>query len=500
MKTAISPTRAENYPQWYQEVVTAADLAQLSPVRGCMIMTPWGYAIWEMIQQSLDYQIKAHGHENIYCPLFVPLSDLEKEAEHVDGFAKECAVVTHTRLQKNDQGQLIPASPLEEPLIVRPTSEMIIGELFASRVQSHRDLPILMNQWANIVRWEMRTRMFLRTTEFLWQEGHTAHQSAEEAHAHTLTMLNCYRDLCHHFLAIPIVTGKKSINEKFPGATDTYTIEGIMQDGKALQMGTSHFLGQTFAKSCHIQYQDEQGQLQYVYTTSWGVTTRLIGGLIMTHADDDGLICPPTLAPYQIVIIPVTKKNADTAALLDYCQLIKLQLSQVQFKGQALRVHIDLKDRKHSEKKWTHVKKGVPIRLEIGQRECDSQSVCYASRIQTTSEKHELALSTFLHEIESLLDTIQTTLFTRAKARLDAAHCPLITDQTAFNTHFSQPNPGPALIYWADDDAVEDALQAQFKVSIRCYPLADNFHHAETGPALFTAQTTGTLAMVAKAY
>ncbi len=314
-------------------------------------MTPWGYALWEMIQHTLDQQIKAYGHENIYCPLFVPLSDLEKEAEHVDGFAKECAVVTHTKLEKNSQGNLVPGSPLEEPLIIRPTSEMIIGELFSQRIQSHRDLPVLVNQWANIVRWEMRTRMFLRTTEFLWQEGHTAHASAEEAQTHTLQMLACYRRLCHDFLAIPVITGMKSINEKFPGAEETYTIEGIMQDGKVLQMGTSHFLGQTFAKSCDIQFQDADKSLQYVHTTSWGVTTRLIGGLIMTHADDDGLICPPTLSPYHVVIIPLLKKNMDERQVNDYCQTIKSSLSNQRFRNLPIRVFVDMKNKKPSEKR-----------------------------------------------------------------------------------------------------------------------------------------------------
>ena len=500
MKTAISPTRSENYPQWYQEVISQADLAQLSSVRGCMIMTPWGYALWEMIHHTLDQQIKAYGHENIYCPLFVPLSDLEKEAEHVDGFAKECAVVTHTKLEKNSQGNLVPGSPLEEPLIIRPTSEMIIGELFAQRIQSHRDLPVLVNQWANIVRWEMRTRMFLRTTEFLWQEGHTAHASAEEAQTHTLQMLECYRRLCHDFLAIPVITGMKSINEKFPGAEETYTIEGIMQDGKVLQMGTSHFLGQTFAKSCDIQFQDADKSLRYVHTTSWGVTTRLIGGLIMTHADDDGLICPPTLSPYHVVIIPLLKKNMDERQVNDYCQTIKSSLSNQRFRNLPIRVFVDMKNKKPSEKKWSWVKKGVPIRLEIGQREFENQTVCYSSRLSADHSKHTLGLAEFTEQLSEQLDSIQNDIYTKAKSALSEQHCPLLTSEDQLRSHFSSERPSPALIYWIDNNAVEQALQADYKVSIRCYPQSEVFSYPDQAQALFDSDKEGRLALIAKAY
>ena len=298
-KTAISPTRAENYPEWYQQVVKAADLAETSDVRGCMVIKPWGYAIWENIQRRLDTMFKATGHENAYFPLFIPMSFLEKEAEHVEGFAKECAVVTHHRLEPDPEGGLRPApsAKLEEPLIVRPTSETIIGATFSRWVESYRDLPILINQWANVVRWELRTRMFLRTAEFLWQEGHTVHATAEEAEEETLKMLDVYAEFAEGAMAMPVIKGAKTAGERFPGAVATYSIEAMMQDRKALQAGTTHFLGQNFSKAQEIKFQDQNGDEVYAWTTSWGVSTRLVGGLIMTHSDDDGLVLPPKTRP-----------------------------------------------------------------------------------------------------------------------------------------------------------------------------------------------------------
>src|SRR6476620_3802780 len=312
-KTAITPTRADDYPEWYQQVIRAADLAENSDVRGCMVIKPWGYSIWENIQQGLDGMFKATGHENAYFPLFIPLSFLQKEADHVEGFAKECAVVTHHRLVPNPEGKLVPdpASQLEEPLIVRPTSETIIGAMYAKWVQSYRDLPILINQWANVVRWEMRTRLFLRTAEFLWQEGHTAHATSKEAVDETVQMLNVYAEFAERFMAMPVIKGKKSEGERFPGAVDTYCIEAMMQDGKALQAGTSHFLGQNFAKAFNVQFTSKDGKLESVWGTSWGVSTRLIGGLIMAHSDDDGLILPPKLAPIHVVIVPIFRSEEE---------------------------------------------------------------------------------------------------------------------------------------------------------------------------------------------
>src|SRR5690554_4064674 len=309
-KTAISPTREENYAEWYQQVIRAADLAETSPVRGCMVIKPWGYSLWEYMQRALDDMFKATGHQNAYFPLFIPLSFLQKEAAHVEGFAKECAVVTHHRLQLNADGKLVPTGELEEPLIVRPTSETIIGDAFARWVQSYRDLPLLVNQWANVVRWEMRTRLFLRTAEFLWQEGHTAHATREEAIEETMKIINVYANFAENYMAMPVIEGLKSENERFAGALDTYTIEALMQDGKALQSGTSHFLGQNFAKAFDVQFADQTGKLEYVWATSWGVSTRLIGALIMSHSDDNGLVLPPKLAPYQVVIVPIYR-NAE---------------------------------------------------------------------------------------------------------------------------------------------------------------------------------------------
>ena len=318
-ENAISPTRVEDYPEWYQQVIKAADMAENSPVRGCMVIKPWGYGLWENIQRVLDGKFKETGHVNAYFPVLIPLSFFEKEAEHVEGFAKECAVVTHHRLEPKVGGGLKPAGELEEPLIIRPTSETIIGASFAKWTQSYRDLPILINQWANVFRWEMRTRMFLRTAEFLWQEGHTVHASEVEAREETLKMLDVYEDFARDFMAMPVIKGEKCSWERFPGAVNTYTIEAMMQDRKALQAGTSHFLGQNFAKSSEIKFLGKDGVQQYAWTTSWGVSTRLIGGLIMTHADDDGMIVPPRLAPTHVVILPIYRNDDERTNVLAFC-------------------------------------------------------------------------------------------------------------------------------------------------------------------------------------
>src|SRR5512138_3595754 len=322
-RTAITPTREENYAEWYQQVIRAADLAEPSPVRGSMVIKPWGYSLWENMQRALDDMFKASGHQNAYFPLFIPLSFFQKEAEHVEGFAKECAVVTHHRLEPDADGKLVPAGELEEPLVVRPTSETIIGDAMSRWIQSWRDLPLLLNQWANVVRWEMRTRMFLRTSEFLWQEGHTAHDTREDAMTETLRALEMYRAHAEEELAMPVIAGEKPENERFPGAEGTWSIEAMMQDGKALQAGTSHYLGTSFAEASNIRFQDREGGQQLCHTTSWGVSTRLIGGVIMTHGDDDGLRVPPAIAPQQVVILPMLRDNADDQALIDYCDALK---------------------------------------------------------------------------------------------------------------------------------------------------------------------------------
>src|SRR5688572_24560473 len=319
-KTAITPTREENYSEWYQQVIAGADLAENSPVRGCMIIRPWGYALWENMQRALDDMFKATGHENAYFPLFIPLSFLQMEASHVKGFATECAVVTHHRLEAGPDGKLVPTGELEEPLIVRPTSETIIGEAFSRWVQSYRDLPLLINQWANVVRWEMRTRLFLRTAEFLWQEGHTAHATREEAVEETMRMLDVYAEFAEAWMAMPVIKGEKTAGERFPGADRTFCIEAMMQDRKALQAGTSHFLGQNFAKASQIQFLDRNGEHQHAWTTSWGASTRLIGAILMTHSDDDGFVLPPKLAPQQVVIIPIYRSDDEKGRVLEYCR------------------------------------------------------------------------------------------------------------------------------------------------------------------------------------
>ena len=481
-KTAISPTRSENYPEWYQQVVRAAELAEPSPVRGCMVIKPWGYALWENIQRILDGMFKATGHENAYFPLFIPLSFLEKEAEHVEGFAKECAVITHHRLEAGPDGRLVPAAKLEEPLVVRPTSETIIGAMFSQWVQSYRDLPLLINQWANIVRWEMRTRMFLRTTEFLWQEGHTVHATADEAREHTMRMLGVYADFAENWLAMPVITGEKSPAERFPGAVDTYAIEAMMQDRKALQSGTSHFLGQNFAKASDIKYLDESGQLSYAWTTSWGVSTRMIGGLIMTHSDDDGLILPPRLAPAHVVILPITFKADDPEAVMRYCRALAGELRAQTYAGRPIEVRIDDRDLRGGEKLWSWVKKGIPIRLEIGPRDIAGDSVFMARRDKPASEKTSVPRGQFVAEIASTLDDIQNNLFARAKALRDE-HTRVIDSKDEFYQFFTPPpvddnaptpiHGGFALTHWSGEADVETQINDDLSVTIRCIPLKD---------------------------
>src|SRR5690606_13909614 len=370
-RTAITPTREENYAEWYQQVIRAADLAEPSPVRGSMVIKPWGYSLWENMQRALDDMFKATGHQNAYFPLFIPLSFLQKEAAHVEGFAKECAVVTHHRLEAGPDGALVPSGELEEPLIVRPTSETIIGDAFARWVQSYRDLPLLINQWANVVRWEMRTRMFLRTAEFLWQEGHTAHATREEALEETRRMLDVYATFAEQWMAMPVIKGEKTAGERFPGAEQTWCIEAMMQDRKALQAGTSHFLGQNFAKASGIQFLDQQGQHQYAWTTSWGSSTRLIGGLLMTHSDDDGFVLPPRLAPALVVMRPIGRREEERPRVLEYCHAVAAELRAQRYAENPIRVIVDERDERGGEKLWHWIKKGVPLRLEIGPRDIE---------------------------------------------------------------------------------------------------------------------------------
>src|SRR5678816_771110 len=355
-KSAISPRRAEDFPEWYQQVIRAADMAEPSEVRGCMVIKPWGYGIWENMQRALDAMFKATGHKNAYFPLFIPLSYMQKEAEHVEGFAKECAVVTHHRLELNADGKMVPASPLTEPLVVRPTSETIIGASYAKWVQSYRDLPILINQWANVVRWEMRPRLFLRTTEFLWQEGHTVHETEAEARAETRQMLDVYETFVRDHLAIPVFSGEKSESERFPGAVQTLCLEAMVQDRKAIQAGTSHFLGQNFARASGIQFQTRDGKQEFGWTTSWGMSTRLVGTLIMTHADDDGLVLPPRIAATHVVIIPITPKEETRAAVLEAADKLAAQVRAQSYAGAPIEVEVDRRDLGGGVKNWDWIK------------------------------------------------------------------------------------------------------------------------------------------------
>ena len=508
-KNAISPRRSENYPEWYQQVIKAADLAETSPVRGCMVIKPWGYALWENIQKVLDGMFKATGHTNAYFPLFIPISYLEKESEHVEGFAKECAVVTHSRLVPDGEGGLKPASPLEEPYIVRPTSETIIGEMYAKWVQSYRDLPLLINQWANVVRWEMRTRLFLRTAEFLWQEGHTVHATAEEAVEETERMLGVYADFAENWMAMPVICGEKTAAERFPGADNTLCIEAMMQDRKALQAGTSHFLGQNFAAASGIKFSDEDGQEKLAWTTSWGVSTRLVGAMIMTHSDDDGLRLPPLLAPSQIAILPILHKEETRGAVLEYCEALAKELRSVRYHDEYLRVELDKRDMRGGEKTWNWIKKGVPLRVEVGPRDIESGSVFVGRR--DTGEKSSVARDEFVATICQTLDGIQANLLAEATA-YRAAATKVITSQEEFYEYFTPKNAnrpeihgGFALAHYNGSAEIEERIAKELKVTIRCIPHAGQVDYAdpqamEPGTCIFTGEPSKQRVVWAKAY
>ena len=492
-RTGITPTRAENYAEWYQQVIRAADLAENAPVRGCMIIKPNGYRLWETVQSKLDAAFKATGHVNAYFPLFIPVKFLQKEAEHVKGFAKECAVVTHSRLQADEKGQLVPTSPLEEPLIVRPTSETIIGEAFSRWVRSYRDLPLLVNQWANVVRWEMRTRLFLRTSEFLWQEGHTAHATEAEAREETLRMLEVYRTIVEEDLAIPTFVGEKPASERFPGAVATHTLEGMMQDRKALQLGTSHFLGQNFAKAMNIQFVDKDGQNQYAWTTSWGVTTRLIGALVMTHSDDDGLILPPHVANAHAVIVPVIHDETQRSRIEGFCEHLRQHL-QSQKADYPLHVEVDGRDIRGGEKRWQAIKKGACCIIEVGLKELEQSTVTVAWR-DTITAKATIPTERFIETFADNLKALQARLFERAHTYRNAA-VRRIESQKDFYDFFKNDG-GFALAYWSEDTATEEKLKSDLKVTVRCFPQC---YADERGNCLFTSKPDCPLAIFAKAY
>ena len=506
-QTAITPTRADNYQDWYLEVIKAADLAENSDVRGCMVIKPWGYALWENIQRVLDGKFKETGHVNAYFPLFIPLSFLEKEAAHVEGFAKECAVVTHHRLIAHE-GKLIPdpKSKLEEPLVVRPTSETIIGASFAKWVQSYRDLPLLINQWANVVRWEMRTRLFLRTAEFLWQEGHTAHATPEEGVEETMKMLGVYAQFAEEYMAMPVIQGEKTAGERFPGAVQTFSIEAMMQDRKALQAGTSHFLGQNFAKASGIQFTDEKNALTHAWTTSWGVSTRLVGGMIMTHADDDGMICPPRLAPAHAVILPVAQKAEDRPRVLAYCRALQQELRAQTYAGAPVRIELDDRDLGGGVKAWQWIKKGVPLRLEIGPRDIDKDAVFLGRRDKGPKEKTGVPRAELIATIGTILQEIQDTLYARALA-YRTEHTRTIDTKDEFYAFFAEPakkkesDPTPAhagfaMAHFNGDPALEAKIKDDLKVTVRCIPLAGG----EPGTCPFTGEPSKQRVVWAKAY
>jgi prolyl-tRNA synthetase len=499
-QTAITPTRNDNYAEWYQSVVKAAELADHSDVRGCMVIRPWGYGIWEQIQRQLDRKFKDTGHKNAYFPLLIPLSFLQKEAEHVEGFAKECAVVTHRRLVTGDDGKLAPANPLEEPFIIRPTSETIIGASFAKWLQSYRDLPILINQWANVMRWEMRTRLFLRTAEFLWQEGHTVHETADDAMRETKQMLDVYADFAENHMAMPVIKGEKTEGERFPGAVSTFAIEAMMQDGKALQAGTSHFLGQNFSKAQNIKFLGRDGKEAHGWTTSWGVSTRLIGGIIMTHSDDDGLIVPPRLAPTHVAILPIIKKEEDRARVLEFCDKLSADIRSQRYADERIEVEVDRRDIAGPDKFWGHIKKGVPLVVEVGPRDIDAGNLCVTRRDQFATKRQTVARDAFAGSVAQTLGDIQSSLFNAAKKRMDSS-IHKIDSEAQFNEFFGGSDDegmskGFVLAHVADTTAVKDKLAAK-KVTIRCIPLDGP---TEAGKCIFSGAPSQKRAILARSY
>ncbi len=481
--------RSEDYSQWYQDVIREAKLADHSPVRGSMVIRPNGYAIWEHMKAGLDRMFKDTGHENAYFPLFIPKSFLSKEAQHVEGFAKECAVVTHSRLQSVDGGvEVDPDSKLEEELIVRPTSETIIWDSYRDWIQSYRDLPILINQWANVVRWEMRTRLFLRTMEFLWQEGHTAHATKEEAVEEARRMLEVYRTFAEEYMAMPVVTGVKSASERFAGAVDTYCIETLLQDNKALQAGTSHFLGQNFAKAFDVKFQSKEGEHDYVWATSWGVSTRLIGGLIMTHSDDNGLVLPPKLAPTQVVIVPIWKNDEQKANVLTYCDSIVQEL-------RGLDISVKLDDRENYNPGWKfneHEAAGIPVRIVAGPRDLENNNLELARR--DTLDKQIVERNNIGKRIEELLETIQNDLYESARQRIrDNTH----TVDTYEDFKETLDNKGGFIYaHWDESPETEEKIKEETKATIRCIPL----EAGEEGKCMVTGKPSPRRVLFARAY
>ena len=484
--------RAEDYSKWYNDLVVKADLAENSGVRGCMVIKPYGFAIWEKMQAELDKMFKATGHVNAYFPLFIPKSYLSKEADHVEGFAKECAVVTHYRLKNSEDGKGVvvdPEAKLEEELIVRPTSETIIWDTYKGWIQSYRDLPILVNQWANVVRWEMRTRLFLRTAEFLWQEGHTAHATKEEAVQETEQMIDIYATFAEKFMAMPVIQGLKSANERFAGALETYCIEALMQDGKALQAGTSHFLGQNFAKAFDVKFSTKEGKLEYVWATSWGVSTRLMGALIMTHSDDNGLVLPPKLAPFQVVIVPIYKGEEQLAQISEEALKIRADLE-----ANGISVKFDNRDTHKPGWKFAEYEfKGVPIRIAIGPRDLENGTVEVARR--DTLEKETLQVSDLSNKVSNILEQIQENLYQKAATFRDD------------NTHHANSweefkkliakDAGFVYAHWDGTAETEQKIKEETKATIRCIPINNKL---EEGSCIYSGKPSSKKVLFAKAY
>ncbi len=484
--------RAENYSKWYNELVVKADLAESSGVRGCMVIKPYGFAIWENMQKELDKMFKETGHENAYFPLFIPKSYLSKEADHVEGFAKECAVVTHYRLKNSEDGKSIivdPDAKLEEELIVRPTSETIIWDTYRKWIQSYRDLPKLINQWANVVRWEMRTRLFLRTAEFLWQEGHTAHATKEEAIEETEKMINVYSEFAENFMAMPVIKGLKSANERFAGALETYCIESLMQDGKALQAGTSHFLGQNFAKAFDVKFTNKEGKSEYVWATSWGVSTRLMGALIMTHSDDHGLVLPPKLAPTQVVIIPIYKGK-------DELEKVKIKALEIEKQLKEINVRVKFDDRDTHKPGWKFSEyefKGVPIRISIGPRDLKNNTIEIARRDKL--EKETIKTENVVEKIKDLLINIQNNLFNTAKKfRNDNTYH--ANNWEEFKNLISKDS-GFVYAHWDGTKETEQIIKNKTKATIRCIPLENK---KEEGKCIYSGKNSNQKVIFSKAY
>lgn len=485
-------SREQDYSQWYLDIVKEAGLAENSAVRGCMVIKPYGYAIWEKMQAELDRMFKETGHENAYFPLFIPKSYLSKEADHVEGFAKECAVVTHYRLKNDPDGNGVVVDPdarLDEELIVRPTSETIIWNTYKGWIQSYRDLPIKCNQWANVVRWEMRTRLFLRTAEFLWQEGHTAHATKEEAIEETVQMINVYAKFAQDFMAMPVVQGVKSASERFAGALDTYTIEALMQDGKALQSGTSHFLGQNFAKAFDVQFANKEGKLDHVWASSWGVSTRLMGALIMAHSDDKGLVLPPKLAPYQVVVVPIYRNDEQLAAVREKVDVIMEKL-----RAKGISVRFDDSDAKKPGWKFAEYElKGVPVRLGMGPRDCENGTVEVARRDTLTKEVVEL--DGVDEYIEKLLEDIQDSIYQKA-LEYRAEHTTEVNSWDEFKEVLENKG-GFISAHWDGTEETEEEIKNATKATIRCIPLDAK---EEEGTCVFSGKPSTKRVLFAKAY